>query len=78
MQLHRVKSVRLEQETKIAQFLREDKFKSGKEVGEWTQKESSVVQKESPVGKPWSSVSPRKKKRIDKVRIEKVRIGLMG
>ena len=59
--------MRLEQETKIAQFLREDKFKSGRELGEWTQKES-------PVGKPWSSVSPRKKKRIDKVRIEKVRI----
>jgi hypothetical protein len=51
-----VKSLREEQESKIAQFLREDKCKGRPEA----------MKDESPLGKYSQSLSPRKTKKIDK------------
>jgi hypothetical protein len=60
-----VKSFREEQETKIAQFLRDDKYKSLRNI-EVPHKNSS------PFGKPSPSLSPRKTKKIDKTKALKI------
>lgn len=60
LEFRRVKSLREEQETKIAMFLREDKYKS--RAG------PDSMKNESPVGKYSQSLSPRKTKKIDKLK----------
>ena len=60
LELHRVKSLREEQESKIAHFMREDKFRSEVESGG----------KGSPQkGKGYQSLSPKKTKRIERGRV---------
>jgi hypothetical protein len=61
VEFRRVKSLREEQESKIAMFLREDKTKGRGEP----------MKNESPVGKYSQSLSPRKTKKIDKSKLFK-------
>jgi hypothetical protein len=58
VEFRRVKSLREEQETKIAMFLREDKGRGRAEH----------MQNESPTAKYSQSLSPRKTKKIDKTK----------
>jgi hypothetical protein len=58
LEFRRVKSLREEQESKVALFLREDKCKS----------RGGQLKQESPLGKQSLSLSPRKTKKIDKGR----------
>lgn len=66
MEFRRVKSLREEQESKIAMFLREDKTKGRGEA----------MKNESPLGKYSQSLSPRKTKKIDKTKPLKLQEGI--
>lgn len=59
LEFKRLRSLREEQETKIASFLRQDKYRSQREI-------EMISKDDSPTGKSTQSLSPRKTKKIDK------------
>lgn len=60
VEFRRVRSLREEQEHKIAQFMREDRLIKATITG--------PNKNDSPLGKGWQSLSPRKTKKIEKGR----------